>query len=167
MAVAATRQRSWTNSRARAVPRNRLNPVVCAPLFLRWTLVSKVCYLACQSIRRMEYDREFLTGTVGVLILCLLSEREMYGYELLREAERRSSSAFQLKEGTLYPALHHMERSGLLKARWRDSEAGRSRKYYSLTATGRKRLAVEQSRWNQMSAAIASLMNPGESEGTA
>ena len=76
---------------------------------------------------RMEYDREFLTGTVGVLIMSLLNEREMYGYELLREAERRSSSAFQLKEGTLYPALHHMERSGLLKGRWRDSETGRSR----------------------------------------
>jgi Transcriptional regulator PadR-like family len=56
---------------------------------------------------RMEYDREFLTGTVGVLILSLLKQPEMYGYELLREAERRNSSAFQLKEGTLYPTLHH------------------------------------------------------------
>ena len=74
----------------------------------------------------MDYDREFLTGTVGVLILSLLCEREMYGYEMLQEAERRSASALRLKEGTLYPALHQMERSGLLKARWRDSESGRA-----------------------------------------
>jgi len=64
-----------------------------------WTLVSKVCYLAHQGNLTHGVRREFLTGTVGVLILSLLSEREMYGYELLREAERRSASAFQLKEG--------------------------------------------------------------------
>ena len=57
----------------------------------------------------MDYDREFLTGTVGVLILSLLDEREMYGYELLRETERRSSRAFHLKEGTLYPVLYRLE----------------------------------------------------------
>ena len=68
----------------------------------------------------MNYDREFLTGTVGVLILGLLSERAMYGYEILQEAERRSAQQFQMKEGTLYPALHQMERSGLLKADWRE-----------------------------------------------
>jgi PadR family transcriptional regulator len=109
----------------------------------------------------MDYDREFLTGTVGVLILCLLDEREMYGYELLREAERRSASAFQLKEGTLYPALHHMERSGLLKARWRDSDAGRSRKYYSLTAKGRRQAQSKRLQWLQISAAMHSILGDG------
>ncbi len=58
----------------------------------------------------MDYDREFLTGTVGVLILTLLSERAMYGYEMVQEAERRSDQTLQLKEGTVYPALHQMER---------------------------------------------------------
>ena len=62
----------------------------------------------------MDYDREFLTGTVGVLILSLLAEREMYGYEIVQEAERRSAQALLLKEGTVYPALHQMERDGLL-----------------------------------------------------
>jgi PadR family transcriptional regulator len=52
----------------------------------------------------MNYDREFLTGTVGVLILSLLGERAMYGYEIPREADRRSERQFQMKEGTLYPA---------------------------------------------------------------
>jgi len=109
----------------------------------------------------MEYDREFLTGTVGVLILSLLREREMYGYELLREAEQRSSSAFQLKEGTLYPALHQMERSGLLKGRWRDSEAGRSRKYYRLTAKGRRQAQSKRQQWLQISAAMRSILGDG------
>jgi|SRR5215475_8375021 len=109
----------------------------------------------------MDYDREFLTGTVGVLILSLLSEREMYGYELLREADRRSSSAFQLKEGTLYPALHQMERSGLVKGRWRDSESGRARKYYALTAKGRRRAESKRQQWLQISAAMRSILGGG------
>jgi PadR family transcriptional regulator len=109
----------------------------------------------------VDYDREFLTGTVGVLILSLLDEREMYGYELLREAERRSANAFQLKEGTLYPALHHMERSGLLKGRWRDSDSGRARKYYSLTAKGRRQARSKRRQWLQISAAMRLILGDG------
>src|SRR5882724_5353827 len=91
--------------------------------------------------RVMDYDREFLTGTVSVLILGLLSERSMYAYEIVQEADLRSARTFQLKEGTVYPALHQMQRAGLLKATWRDSAAGRARKYYSLTAKGRRHAA--------------------------
>src|SRR5262249_12388375 len=87
----------------------------------------------------MDYDREFLTGTVGVLILSFLVERPMYGYEMLQEAERRSARAFQLKEGTLYPALRQMERAGLVRATWRESDAGRSRNSDSVTGRGRRR----------------------------
>jgi len=106
----------------------------------------------------MVFDREFLTGTVGVLILSLLAEREMYGYEILKEAERRSASAFQLKEGTLYPALHQMERSGLLKARWSEGEQRRSRKYYSLTAKGRRRAESKRRQWGHISAAMRAII---------
>ena len=106
----------------------------------------------------MDYDREFLTGTVGVLILGLLAEREMYGYEILQEAERRSSRAFQLKEGTLYPALHQMERDGLLKARWQDTANGRARKYYSLTAKGRRRAESKRRQWASISAAMRAIL---------
>ncbi len=106
----------------------------------------------------MEYDREFFTGTVGVLILGLLAEREMYGYEILQEAERRSERAFQLKEGTLYPALRQMERSGLIKGRWRDAESGRSRKYYSLTAKGRRRAESKRRQWASISAAMRAIL---------
>ena len=106
----------------------------------------------------MEYDREVLTGTVGVLILSLLTEREMYGYEILQEAERRSARAFQLKEGTVYPALHQMERGGLLKARWRESAAGRSRKYYALTAKGRRRAESKRRQWTSISTAMRAIL---------
>jgi PadR family transcriptional regulator PadR len=109
-------------------------------------------------VMRMDYDREFLTGTVGVLILSLLCEREMYGYEMLQEAERRSASAFQLKEGTLYPALHQMERDGLLRARWRDSAAGRARKYYSLTPKGRRRADSKRRQWASISMAMRAIL---------
>lgn len=105
----------------------------------------------------MEYDREFLTGTVGVLILGFLAERPMYGYEMLQEAERRSSRAFQLKEGTLYPALRQMERAGLVRGAWRESDAGRPRKYYSLTPKGRRRAESKRRQWFAISAAMQAI----------
>ena len=106
----------------------------------------------------MEYDREFLTGTVGVLILSLLSERAMYGYEILQEAERRSASQFQMKEGTLYPALHQMERAGFLSSQWREGESGRARKYYTLTAKGRRQAESKRRQWEAISAAMRTIL---------
>src|SRR4051812_16577727 len=111
----------------------------------------------------VDYDREFLTGTVGVLILSLLSERAMYGYEILQEAERRSAQQFRMKEGTIYPALHQMERAGLLKAAWRDSDNGRARKYYSLTAKGRRQADSKRKQWESISAAMRAIL--GEAHG--
>ena len=106
----------------------------------------------------MDYDREFLTGTVGVVILSLLTERAMYGYEILQEAELRSARTFQLKEGTLYPALHQMERAGLLEATWRESAAGRARKYYNLTAKGRRKAESKRRQWASISAAMRAIL---------
>jgi PadR family transcriptional regulator, regulatory protein PadR len=106
----------------------------------------------------MDYDRELLAGTVGVLILSLLGERPMYGWEMLREAERRSASAFLMKEGTLYPALHQMERAGYLAAEWRDGEDGRARKYYALTAKGRRVAASRRAQWESLTAAVQAIL---------
>lgn len=106
----------------------------------------------------MDYDREFLTGTVSVLILSFLAERSMYGYEMLQEAERRSARAFQLKEGTLYPALRQMERAGLIKGAWRESDTGRRRKYYSLTSKGRQRAESKRRQWTAISIAMQALL---------
>ncbi len=109
----------------------------------------------------MDYDREFLMGTVGVLILSLLTEREMYAYEMLQEADRRSAQALQLKEGTLYPALHQMERAGWLKARWRESASGRPRKYYALTSKGRRCAASKRRQWASISTAMRAILGDG------
>ena len=142
-------------------------------------LASKVPYLVRRGMRAltcdqlaalttatgMDYDREFLTGTVGVLILSLLSERAMYGYEILQEAERRSASQFQMKEGTLYPALHQMERAGFLKAAWRESDTGRARKYYSLTPKGRRHADSKRRQWESISAAMRAIL--GAAHGSA
>lgn len=110
------------------------------------------------STKPMDYDREFLTGTVSVLLLSLLRERAMYGYEILQEADRRSASAFQMKEGTLYPALHQMERSGFLKSEWRQSDSGRARKYYSLTAKGLRQAESKRLQWDTISAAMRAIL---------
>ncbi len=109
----------------------------------------------------MDFDREFLTGTVGVLILSLLGERAMYAYEMLQEAERRSAGTFRLKEGTIYPALHQMERAGLVHATWRDSPEGRSRKYYALTAKGRRQAQSKRRQWDGLLAAMRAILGDG------
>jgi PadR family transcriptional regulator PadR len=109
----------------------------------------------------VNYDREFLTGTVGVLILSFLFERPMYGYEMLQEAQRRSARMFQLKEGTLYPALRQMERAGLIRATWRESDAGRSRKYYSLTPKGRRRADSKRRQWSAITMAMQAILQGG------
>jgi PadR family transcriptional regulator PadR len=96
----------------------------------------------------MELDRELLKGSINLLILRLLSQRDMYGYEIIHEASRRSEKAFQFKEGTLYPALHQLQRQGYLRSEWLTAESGRKRKYYSLTAKGRKLAQQRQESWS-------------------
>src|SRR5260370_17158846 len=86
----------------------------------------------------MDIDRELLKGSITLLLLNLLSRGEMYGYEILQEASRRTANAFEFKEGTLYPALHQLEKKGQIKSEWRTAESGREPKYYSLTPKPKK-----------------------------
>ena len=106
----------------------------------------------------MEIDRQFLKGSISLLLLHLLSRREMYGHEILQEVSRRSVNAFQFKEGTLYPALHLLERKGQVKSEWRRAENGRERKYYALTAKGRKAAADYEKQWLHLTGAIATIL---------
>jgi len=106
----------------------------------------------------MEIDREFLKGSISLLLLNLLSRGEMYGYEILQEASRRSANAFEFKEGTLYPALHQLEKKGQIKSEWRTAENGRERKYYSLTPKGRKAAAEYGRQWHHLTGAIAAIL---------
>ena len=107
----------------------------------------------------MLYDREFLSGTITVLLLGLLSERPMYGYEILREAERRSGREFQPKVGSVYPALHKMQRNGLLRSEWRQHKSGRQRKYYALTGLGRRRAHSKRMQWERLTGALRAILS--------
>jgi len=106
----------------------------------------------------MEIDRELLKGSITLLILRLLSGRDMYGYEIIQEAGRRSDSAFQFKEGTLYPALHQLSRKGYLTSEWRTGDNGRPRKYYSLTRKGRKLAEQSEQQWRFFTSAVNAVL---------
>ena len=106
----------------------------------------------------MEIDPEFLKGSISLLLLSLLSRGEMYGYEILQEAGRRSASAFTFKEGTLYPALHHLEKKSLVRAEWRTGQNGRERKYYSLTAKGRRAARDYERQWEHLTGIMKAVL---------
>ena len=106
----------------------------------------------------MQIDRQFLKGSISLLLLNLLSRGEMYGYEIFQEASRRSGNAFEFKEGTLYPALHQLEKKGQIRSAWRTAENGRERKYYSLTPEGRKAAAEYEKQWQHLTGAIAAVL---------
>jgi PadR family transcriptional regulator, regulatory protein PadR len=107
----------------------------------------------------MTFDRELLKGSIALLILKLLSERDMYGYEIIQEAARRSSDAFQFKEGTLYPALHQLHKRGYLRSEWRTGKNGRQRKYYGLTAKGKKVAQESQRKWAFFTNAVNAILS--------
>ena len=102
-------------------------------------------------------DTKLLTGTVEMMILEVISEAESYGYQITQRVLNRSDGNLELKEGTLYPALHRLERQKLLAARWSEHD-GRRRKYYRLTARGKKMLTVKRSEWKNFSATVNSVL---------
>lgn len=103
----------------------------------------------------------FMSGVPELLLLRLLDQREMYGYELVRSIRQVTGEAISLGEGVIYPALHSLERNGALKAR-RKAVGGRTRVYYSLTAKGRRRLEKLSGDWRRIRGGIeTALENPG------
>lgn len=103
---------------------------------------------------------ELLQGTLDMLILTTLSSGKMHGYAIARQIQCQSQDVLVVEEGSLYPALHRMERRGWIRHEWGLSESNRRAKYYQLTAAGRKQLAVEKDRWKRFVQAMALLMNP-------
>jgi transcriptional regulator len=98
---------------------------------------------------------EILQGTLVLLVLRTLELLgPMHGYGLARRIEQISNELLQLNQGTLYPALLRMEQEGWISSKWRASENNRKAKFYSITASGRKRLAKETAEWRQMSSTI-------------
>ena len=106
------------------------------------------------------YHKELLKGNTETLLLSLLAEESMYGYQIVKEIENRSRGYFQLKEGTLYPALHRLERDKLLEGWWHDTPKGVRRRYYHITDKGRKALEDRLHEWQRFSRAMISVMLP-------
>jgi PadR family transcriptional regulator PadR len=98
-------------------------------------------------------DSQFLGSAVEVLILEIAGQGPTYGYELAQTVRERSDGYFELKEGSLYPALHRLERQKLLRSSWRQAD-GRRRKYYELTEAGRVELASRKKSWLSFTAGV-------------
>jgi PadR family transcriptional regulator PadR len=98
---------------------------------------------------------DLLQGTLDLLILQIAALGPVHGYAIAQRLNQISNEALQVQQGSLYPALHRLEKRGWLKAEWRAAESGREAKFYALTAAGRKRLDVERTEWNRISQAIA------------
>jgi len=99
-----------------------------------------------------------LQGTLDLLILKTLTLREMHGLGIARRIEQISRGTFQVKPGSLFPALHRMEQAGWLDSVWGESENGRRAKYYRLSRAGRRQLKAETEHWGRIALAIASAL---------
>ena len=101
---------------------------------------------------------DLLQGTLDMLILKTLTLGRMHGYAIMRRIQQTSNDALHIEEGSLYPALHRMERRGWIAAEWGVSENNRRAKYYRLTRSGRKQLEAELSLWQRLSEATEKVL---------
>jgi PadR family transcriptional regulator PadR len=101
---------------------------------------------------------DLLPGTLDLLILRTLQTQPLHGWAIADRIQQISEDVLQVNQGSLYPALHRLEHAGWIEAEWAVSELGRRAKYYRLTPSGRKQLAIESGEWDRMCAAIARVM---------
>jgi len=106
---------------------------------------------------------ELLQGTLDLLILRTLLFGPAHGHQIAKHIQRTTEDVLQVEHGSLYPALHRLERKGWLSAKWEIPPDGkREFKFYRLTPVGKKQLAVEESKWTEMARAMARMMAPAE-----
>jgi len=103
---------------------------------------------------------ELLQGTLDLLILQVLQWGSQHGHGIGQAIRARSQEALQIEHGSLYPALHRLEKQGWLASEWKISETNRRARYYKLTPAGKRQLIEEQSRWKQLVRAVARTMKP-------
>jgi len=103
---------------------------------------------------------ELLQGTLDMLILRTLLFAPMHGHGIAKHIQHTSGDVLQVEHGSLYPALHRLERQGWIVSAWETTERGREMKFYRLTAAGRAQLTIQESRWKQLARAIAQVMRP-------
>ena len=108
----------------------------------------------------MAQRRELIKGSIDSLLLCLVVQQPMYGYQILKELERQSQGYFKFKEGTLYPALHRLEKAGLIRGEWQTLPSGRQRRYYHITEKGLRSLVAKRGQWLDFLAAMNLIIQP-------
>lgn len=108
---------------------------------------------------------ELLQGTLDVLILRTLLTGPAHGHAVAKHIQRTSEDLLQVETGSLYPALHRLEAKGWVAASWELSDKGKRAKYYRLTASGRKQLLLEQSKWHAFARAVGLILSPLDQEG--
>lgn len=101
----------------------------------------------------MKVSRELLKGSTDLLVLSVLKNESMYGYQMIRELKLKSQNIFELQEGTLYPILHSLEEKKWISSYW-EEVSGKKRKYYSITADGKKHLTSKKEEWKTFSEGI-------------
>lgn len=95
----------------------------------------------------MKIDKELLKGSTHMLVLSLLENQNMYGYQIIKSLNQKSKNIFDFKEGTLYPILHILESKNYITSYW-DETSGKKRKYYSITEDGKKHLQSKKEEWD-------------------
>jgi len=108
----------------------------------------------------MDYVRELLKGNTESLLLSLINYQPMYGYQIIKELKKRSNGYFKFKEGTLYPALHRLEKDKLIRGKWQSLPNGQQRRYYYITLKGQQSLAKRQATWQDFSTAVKAIIQP-------
>lgn len=103
---------------------------------------------------------ELFQGTLDMLILQMLQRGSMHGYGIAQTLRARSDEILRVETGSLYPALHRLERQGWVASDWGQSEQNQRAKYYRITAAGRRQLAQDRAKWETMAAAIAGILGP-------
>lgn len=109
----------------------------------------------------MIIDKSLLTGSTTMLLLKLLEDRDMYGYQMIEELSRKSDDTFTLKAGTLYPLLHGLEQQGMVTSYDGDADSARVRKYYSITKKGKGLLAAKKAEWKAYTSAVNQVLKGG------
>jgi len=105
---------------------------------------------------------DLLQGTLDMLILKIVALGPVHGYGISQRIRQISKDVLQVQQGSLYPALHRLERRGWLDAEWGESENGRQAKFYKLSARGRKQLAEEQENWQRLAVAVSLILRTAE-----
>ena len=105
----------------------------------------------------MAVDKTLVQGSLSMLILRLLEEKDMYGYEMIETLRSRSENVFDLKAGTLYPLLHSLEAKNFLTS-YEQEGVGKTRKYYTITKDGRKYLRSKLEEWEKYSSAVSNVL---------